>query len=183
MAHINLLPWREELRAAKQQQFITAMVVALISAAVIWFAGENYVGSLIDNQKRRNDYLNQEIAKVDKQIKEIEELEKKRTQLEERIRVITELQQSRPSIVHLFDEIVQTLPDGVSLDSIAQSGPRITFRGVAQSNARVSAYMRNIESSAWIGDPALSVITNLPGAEKQFTLSAKQVVPKQDENK
>jgi type IV pilus assembly protein PilN len=185
MAHINLLPWREELRIARQKQFITALISSVVISAGLWFSAESYVNSMIEGQKARNQYLQSEIVKVDKKLKEIEQLEKTRQRLEERMKVIADLQQSRPQIVHLFDEIVRTLPEGVYLNDILQTGSGIQFKGVAQSNARISAYMRNIEASEWIGKPKLIIIEVKEkdnSNESHFTLSAKQVSPKSANN-
>lgn len=190
MAHINLLPWREELRAARRKQFLVALASSVAISGAVWFGAESYINSMIEGQTQRNAYLDQEIAAVDKKLKEIEELEKTRRRLEERMRVIGELQQSRPQIVHLLDEVVRTLPEGVYLSSIKQNGSGVEFKGVAQSNARVSAYMRNIEASSWVGQPLLGIIEkdqrksaagqDEAAGESRFVLSAKQITPKKE---
>lgn len=191
MAHINLLPWREELRNARRKQFLIALGSAAVISAATWFGVESYIQSMVQGQQQRNAYLEQEIAAVEKKLKEIEELEKTRRRLEDRMKVIAELQQSRPQIVHLLDEVVRTLPEGVYLSSIKQNGSGVEFNGVAQSNARVSAYMRNIEASSWIGQPVLGIIEKdkkaaaqaigtVPASESRFVLTAKQITPKKE---
>jgi type IV pilus assembly protein PilN len=109
-----------------------------------------FIGTQIDAQTERNATLSREITALDAQIKEIEELDRQRDRLIARKEIIEQLQATRSQMVHLFDELVRTLPDGVQLQSIKQSGQTLTLEGVAQSNARVSAYMRNLDASAWL---------------------------------
>ena len=180
MAKINLLPWREELRKEKQKEFLTLLGMAAVFALAVWGAVHFYHVQLIEYHQARNSYLEREIAKLDEKIKEIEQLEKEKERLLARMRAIEQLQGNRPLIVRLFDEIVRTLPDGVSLVSIKQTGQDITINGVAQSNARVSNFMRNLESSEWLKDPDLNVIQATDAAGQRisnFTLRFKQVVP------
>jgi type IV pilus assembly protein PilN len=181
MARINLLPWRETLRKERKREFGFMVIGGIIIAAMLvgywWWYNEG----LIDFQRKRNAYLKSEITKVDKQIKEIKKLERTRQQLIARMNVIQNLQASRPQVVHLFDELVTTMPDGVFLIELTQAGKGITVAGRAQSNARVSAYMRNIEQSPWLAAPKLKIIET---KEKdtdgsQFSLTATQVVPKE----
>jgi len=182
MARINLLPWRDELRKRRKTEFVFMMVGGLILAGLVMLYWHLHNESLIDHQRQRNAFLKREIAAVEKQIKEINRLEKVRNQLIARMRVIEDLQSSRPQIVHLFDEVVNTLPDGVYLDQLTQGGTSITLVGKAQSNARVSAFMRNIEASQWLANPKLAVIENKQkkgdDGLSEFRLTAKQVVPK-----
>lgn len=183
MAHINLLPWRDELRKQRQQEFVTALIGALLVAGAVFFYVHSYVGGIVDGQKERNDYLQSETQLLDKQIAEILDLEKTKDRLIQKMDIIQQLQRSRSQIVHLFDEIVRTLPDGVYLSSVRHDGNELTIRGVAQSNARVSAYMRNIENSAWLTAPRLQIIETASDKGKgntttrvsRFTLVAKQV--------
>ncbi len=185
MARINLLPWREKLRKQRQRDFglmaLAALVVTLLGMGYWhWFNQ-----SLIDNQHARNRFLEREIAKVDKQITEIRELEQTRQRLIARMKVIEDLQISRPQIVHLFDEMVTVTPDGTYLTEASQQGGNLVLLGRAQSNARVSAYMRNVEASPWLGDPRLRVIENKDNDRdvatgSTFKLELKQVVPKQE---
>lgn len=158
MARINLLPWRAELRKQRQKEFniflgLSAAVGVLISLVIVM-----YYNGQIDGQNNRNTYLTQQIAEVDKQLEEIAALDKKKAGLLTRKQVIEELQSSRSQMVHLFDELVRTIPEGVMLTSIKQNGVVLTLEGRAQSNARVSSYMRNLEKSGWMTGPDLSVI-------------------------
>ena len=180
MSKINLLPWREELRKEKQQEFFVLVGVVAVLAVAAWGAVHFYHTQLIDYHKSRNMYLEQEIAKLDQKIKEIEELEREKERLLARMRAIEQLQGNRPLIVRFFDELVRTLPEGVSLLSVTQKGNQITINGVAQSNARVSNFMRNLENSEWLKDPSLDVIQAKDEAGQRisnFTLKFSQVVP------
>ncbi|WP_260292997.1 PilN domain-containing protein [Sedimenticola hydrogenitrophicus] len=175
MAHINLLPWRETLRKKRQKDFGMSVLLALILTGAAAGGVHFYIEDMISHQGARNGYLGQEIAIVDKKIKEIQDLEKQKAQLIARMNVIQSLQGSRPQIVHLFDELVTTIPDGTHLTKLDQKGGAITLNGVAESNARVSAYMRNIDTSAWLGGPSLQVITSTERSKGIFTLTAKQI--------
>ena len=135
---------------------------------------------LIDHQKSRNQFLKKEIALLDAQITEIKELEDQKKRLLDRMAIIETLQRGRPEVVHLFDELARTLPDGVHLNSVKQSGKRITLTGVAESSTRVSAYMRNIDNSDWLADPGLNVVETVQrdrSRKSEFTIFAKQVSP------
>ena len=155
---INLLPWREDLRQEQKKQFIMMAVMTCVLAVAIVGLIHFQMQSKIDYQQSRNRFISQEITKVDEEIKEISELQKVRRSLIERMEVIQDLQGSRPSIVHLFTEIVSTVPNGVYLESLAQTGSNLLVKGEAESNARVSTYMRNLQASAWLKDPNLTVI-------------------------
>jgi type IV pilus assembly protein PilN len=158
MARINLLPWREADRKERQKEFgLMVLGGALLSAFVV-YGVHSIIQAQIEAQNQRNNYLQQEIKGVEKQISEIRDLDKTKQNLLARMNIIQELQSSRPQIVHLFDEVVTTLPDGVYLDEIEQTGNRVAFTGQAQSNARVSSMMRNIDSSEWLENPALDFI-------------------------
>jgi len=158
MARINLLPWREELRKQRQQQFLVATGLAVAATAAVMAGVHFFVEHQLDFQRQRNAYLQSEIKKLDEQIKEIDALDKTRQRLEARMNIIQQLQTSRPEVVHLFDELVRTLPDGVYLNSVKQENNAVTIEGTAQSNARVSTYMWNLEKSDWLSDPNLMVI-------------------------
>lgn len=158
MAHINLLPWREEQRREKQRQFLTVLGLSAVLMGMIILAVHLRIAGMIDHQESRNRFLQSEISKVEKQIKEINRLEEDKRRLLARMEVIQELQRNRPEVVHLFDEIARIIPDGIHLDNLKQSGNKLVLNGVAQSNARVSAFMRNIEGSDWLADPRLEVI-------------------------
>jgi type IV pilus assembly protein PilN len=178
MAHINLLPWREELRKEKQQQFAVVSAGTAVVAALLVLLVHMQVEGLIERQNGRNTFLENEIAELDKKIAKIKDLEKTKTALLARMDIIQQLQHSRPQSVHLMDELVYTLPDGVYLEKIIQKGPSLTVSGIAQSNARVSAYMRNIDSSDWIGNPKLDVIETKDAERRrnsEFVLQAGQV--------
>lgn len=158
MARINLLPWRAERRRLRQREFVVMLAGAAVAAVLLSFLIISYYGAQIDGQNQRNAYLTAEIAKLDVQIKEIDQLDVKMAKLLDRKIAIEKLQADRSQMVHLFDELVKTLPDGVKLASITQSGDELTLDGQAQSNARVSAYMRNLQSSGWMKTPELFVI-------------------------
>ncbi|MDJ0739615.1 MAG: PilN domain-containing protein [Gammaproteobacteria bacterium] len=185
MAHINLLPWREKLRKQRQREFGFMIIGALILTVLGMGYWHLFVQGQIDHQNDRNRFLEGEIAKVDKQIREIRELENTRRKLISRMKVIEDLQISRPQIVHLFDELVTVVPDGAYLDNMVQRGRNLVLNGHAQSNARVSTYMRNIEASPWMAAPQLRIIENTDAAEETtkdstFQLDLVQVVPKGD---
>lgn len=158
MARINLLPWRAERRKLRQKEFMTMLGLAGAAALLLSFLIVMYYNGQIEGQQNRNQYLRDQIVLVDQQIKEIEELDKKKANLLARKQVIEELQASRSQMVHLFDELVRTIPEGVRLNSIKQNGQTLTLDGMAQSNARVSSYMRNLEESGWMANPDLSII-------------------------
>ena len=158
MAKINLLPWRAERRAQRQREFYSMLGLAaaagLALSFLIWF----YYSQQISGQNTRNQFLQGEITKVEAKIKEIEILDKQKDRLLARKKVIEELQANRSQMVHLFDSLVRTIPDGVALAGIKQEGDILTLEGRSQSNARVSTYMRNLESSGWMTNPDLSII-------------------------
>jgi len=135
-------------------------MVGLGVGAAVALLGLGYVTitSAVEHQQNRNQYLSAQIKDLDKQIKEIEELEKVKANLVSRMNVIQQLQESRSATVHFFDEIVNTLPDGIYLNSIKQSGQNVTIEGVAESSGRISAYLKNLDSSPWFKDPKLVVI-------------------------
>jgi type IV pilus assembly protein PilN len=180
MTQINLLPWREELRQEQKKQFALMAVMTCVLAAAIVGLIHFQMQAKIDYQQSRNRFMTSEIAKVDEEIKEISELQKVRRSLIERMEVIQDLQGSRPSIVHLFSEIVSTVPNGVYLESLAQTGSNLVINGEAESNARVSTYMRNLQASAWLKDPNLTVIEiedKTVNRISTFTLTVKQTSP------
>jgi type IV pilus assembly protein PilN len=158
ITQINLLPWREELRQEQKKQFALMSVMTCVLAAAIVGLIHFQMQAKIDYQSSRNRFLTNEIHKVDEEIKEISELKKVRRSLVERMEVIQNLQSSRPSIVHLFTEIVSTVPNGVYLKSLNQTGNNLLVNGQAESNARVSTYMRNLSASEWLKEPNLTVI-------------------------
>jgi type IV pilus assembly protein PilN len=185
MPRINLLPWRESERKRKRQEFILSIGAAVATAALVTLVGRWHMGASIEHQNDRNRLLGDEIAELDKQIKEIDGLENQKRRLLARMEIIETLQRSRPEIVHILDEIVRILPEGVYLTYLKQSGTRFELRGVAQSSTRVSAFMRNIDSSEWLADPALRIVETKSrdgGRGADFTLFANQrsrVTPEQ----
>ena len=162
MARINLLPWRAERRKQRQKEFGLMLGLAALAGFVLWFLVNSYYNAQIEGQQARNAYLDQQIARVDEKIKEIDELDRQRARLLARKEVIEKLQASRSQMVHLFDSLVRTIPDGVMLTSLKQEGERLTLEGRSQSNARVSTYMRNLEGSGWMTRPELSIIEARP---------------------
>jgi type IV pilus assembly protein PilN len=158
MARINLLPWRAERRKQRQREFYGmlgfAAVAGVLLSLLCWF----YYDRQISGQNERNAFLEAEIAKVQEQNKEIERLDRQKDRLLARKKVIEELQGKRSQMVHLFDSLVRTIPDGVVLTALKQEGDILTLEGRTQSNARVSTYMRNLESSGWMTNPELSII-------------------------
>jgi type IV pilus assembly protein PilN len=177
MAHINLLPWREELRQERQQQFIVWLVLGLVFSLAVLFAAVMYANSLIDEQNNRNGFLNTEIAKLNIKISEIQTLEKEKEQLLARMNVIQELQTSRPKVVKVLDALVRSVPEGISLEKVTRTGDTLTFDGIAQSNARVSVFMRNIDVNPEFDNPDLTVIQRTStndDAIRKFTLVTKE---------
>lgn len=158
MARINLLPWREDRRKLRQNEFYAILVAAALAGLLVFGAIWYQHKLWIDGQIDRNAYLKTEIATLDEKIKEIEALEKTRSKLLARKQVIEQLQASRSKMVHLFDDLVRTIPEGVRLVSIKQDGEQLTLQGVAESNARVSTYMRNLETSSWVSNPDLAIV-------------------------
>jgi len=173
MARINLLPWREERRTQRQQEFYALLGAVALGAAGIVLLVTLFLGSQISLQTDRINTLNAEIKILDDRILKIEELDRTRSRLLQRKAIIEELQASRSQMVHLFDELVRTIPEGVRLESIKQAGATLTLEGDAQSNARVSAYMRSLDASPWMKDPDLQIVKaddDNPQARYSFTL-------------
>tara|TARA_R110001606_G_scaffold346892_3_gene495917 strand:- start:23061 stop:23624 length:564 start_codon:yes stop_codon:yes gene_type:complete len=158
MPRINLLPWREERRQERKQQFLTIVVFSFVVAIAIFYAVLLYADSLIDEQNQRNAFLKKEIALMDSKISEISTLEAERTRLLARMNVIQELQTSRPKVVKVLDALVRTLPDGIHLEKLTRQGDSWTLDGVAQSNARVSVFMRQLDSNPELTESTLSVV-------------------------
>lgn len=155
MIRINLLPHRAEKRRARQIQFIAFSVISVILGAIIVGFVHVAIMAQIDNQERRNAYLNKEIVILDKQIDEIKKLREQTKSLLARKTVVENLQSTRADVVHLLDQMLRILPDGVYLRSLKQTGNKISVVGYAQSNARVSTFMRSIEDSPWLEKPTL----------------------------
>ena len=177
MPSINLLPWREAERKRRQRDFGVAVGGAVVGAIALVMLTVLFYNQMIGNQRARNDRLTAEIVELEKSIAEIDGLERQKERLLARMEIIEQLQKSRPEIVHLFDEIVRQLPEGVYLTGLKQTGARVEIRGVAQSSTRVSALMRQIDSSEWLDDPEVErVETTQSGASRQseFVVYLKQ---------
>ena len=176
MPRINLLPWREAERKRKRQEFILSLVAAAATAGLAMLLGYWHMTAAIQHQEERNDLLTREIAELDKQIEEINGLDAQKQRLLARMEIIETLQRSRPEIVHVFDEIVRVLPEGVYLTYLKQTGSKFELRGIAQSSTRVSTFMRNIEASEWLAEPALQIVEtrSATGTGAEFTMFASQ---------
>jgi len=178
MPSINLLPWREAERKKRQRDFGVATGGAVVAGIAVVVAAIFAYSQMISSQQERNKRLTDEIVELEKSIAEIDGLERQKERLLARMEIIEELQKSRPEIVHLFDELVRQLPEGVYLTGMKQTGSRVEIRGVAQSSTRVSALMRQIDSSEWLSDPEVErVETTQSGASRQseFVVYLKQV--------
>jgi type IV pilus assembly protein PilN len=178
MPIINLLPWRAELRQRRKKEFLVALAGSLIVAVGVVYLSKLTVQGWTSNQQARNEVLKSEIKSLDEQIAQISGLESQRDRLVARMQVITQLQRSRPEVVHLFDELVSAMPEGVYLTEVQQQGTRIQVKGNAQSSTRVSALMRNIDDSEWLKGPGLEGVDFVTaGTERnaQFRVFAEQV--------
>ena len=149
MIRINLLPHREIARAARRRQFNTLLGLAVAAGVVIVLLGHSLIAARQSSQEARNTFLTQEIAKLDVQIGEIKKIREQTQALLERKQVVETLQSNRTEVVHLFDQMIRLLPDGLYLKSFKQEGNVVTISGYTQSSARVSTLMRNLEESPW----------------------------------
>jgi len=175
MPRINLLPWREQERKVRRREFGVAALGAVIAAGVFVLGGKLLYSSWTEAQNQKNALLKKEIVKLDAQIADIQDLENRKQRLVARMEIIERLQRKRPEIVHLFDEMVKTVPEGVYLTAIKQTGNKLEIRGVAQSSTRVSTFMRNIDSSVWMDNPVLMVVESAkdsPTGGSNFTLTS-----------
>lgn len=180
MVKINLLPWREERRQQMTNEFYVMFGVGVAVALLLAFLGYYYFDQNIKFQNQRNQFLTNEIAQLDRKIKEIEDLETKKASLIQRQQVIEELQANRTQMVHLFDELVKTIPNGVFLEKINQNGTRLTMEGYAQSYARISDYMDQLKASNWftkVDVRLIQVDDSLASHEQKFKLSANLTNP------
>jgi type IV pilus assembly protein PilN len=182
MAHINLLPWREERRQERQKQFLIGLGASLLLAGLLVYAWIFYVDTLINEQQERNTFLQSEIKKLDVKIKQISKLEEEREKLLARIQVIQDLQESRPKVVKVLDSIARTVPEGVFLTRVSRTGTNLSIEGAAQSNARVSVFMRELDSNVEFGESNLSVIqrSQAEGLTRKFALSVPEIKPKKE---
>ena len=186
MATINLRPWREERRERLKKEFIQITGLFAAAAVAIWFGWNLAVNSWVSHQQERNRLLQTEIESLDKKAKEIRELKAKKVDLVDRMKVIQGLQGTRPIIVHLFDELAKTIPDGVYYKSVDRQGNKISVVGAAESNQRVSTLMRNIDESAWFANPNLTKVqanTTLGEQGNDFYVTFDISTPDSDEAK
>jgi type IV pilus assembly protein PilN len=180
MAKINLRPWREELRAEKQQQFVVMILGAAIIAAGLAFLWKSDMDSRIAYQESRNSYIQTATKQLDKQIKEIEDLKRKRDELLARMEVIQDLQGKRPVIVRVFDELVRTLPDSLYYTELNKRNDQLSIVGMSESNSRISSLMRRFEDSEWFTTPNLSNVASADSRRagySQFNLTVEQKTP------
>jgi type IV pilus assembly protein PilN len=164
MARINLLPWRAERRKQREREFYMMLAATAASAVLVVFCASYWMGMRIDNQNERNVYLDQQIKLLDKDIETIKNLEKVRSQLLARKEIIEDLQSNRSQMVHLFDQLSRTIPEGTRLTSLKQSGDSLTLEGVAESSTRVATYMRSLENSPYLGKADLAKIESKEGS-------------------
>ena len=182
MPSINLRPWREELRAERQKQFISTLIGVVIVAAGLVFLWQDFVGSEIEYQNSRNAYIKTSLADLDKKIKEIKGLETEQQKLIDRMKVIQDLQGTRPIIVRVMDELVRSLPDNLYYTSLERNNDELSIMGLAESNNRISGLMRNFENSEWFASPNLKDVSAVSEADgdvslNSFDLTVKQVTP------
>ena len=162
MATINLLPWRDELREEQRKEFYYAIAAFAFVGIAVVLGWKFMLDGQVENQQARNAYLKTHIADLDRKVKEIEDLKRQKSELIDRMDVIQSLQGDRPEIVHIFDEVVRALPDGVYFDEILREGSVMTFKGAAESNNRVSSLMRQLNASEWMTGPNLKKVDANP---------------------
>jgi len=176
MAKINLLPWRAERRKQREREFYMMLGAAVVAAVLVVLVWVWWMGARIDNQDARNAYLKDQIHQLETKLEKIKDLEKTKSKLLARKQIIEQLQASRTQMVHLFDELVKTIPDGVRLRSLKQAGDTLTLEGVAQSNASVANYMRSLDASQYLTHSDLKK-TEAKGTDKrnrfEFALDVK----------
>ena len=180
MPRINLLPWREEERKKRQQDFMIALAGSVIVGIAVVGLTLLAFNQMIDGQQARNQRLETEIAELEKSITEIDNLERQKERLLARMEIIEQLQRSRPEIVHLFDEMSRQLPEGVYLNGMRQTGALVELKGVAQSSTRVSALMRQTDASEWLTDPSVTKVETTdagPARQAEFVVNLKQASP------
>ncbi len=166
MARINLLPWRENLRQQRQKNFLIALGAAAIAAVLLVMLGNHIMNQMISGQENRNQFLRGEIRKLERDIQRIEELEQVRDNLIARKNVIERLQRNRSMMVHLFNQMAQTVPEGMTLSTVRQSGEQLTIVGNSESETRVSDYMRNIEQAKWLHSPRLRIVERVRSEDR-----------------
>lgn len=171
MANINLLPWRETLRQKKQKKYIVTLFMTVVFACLILLAMYFVYGVRIAVQDGRNAYLNKEMLVVNAEMKEIKKLKEKKASMIERINLVRSLQNTRPIVVHLFDEIARSIPDDLYLTAMALKGSLLTIEGRAKNNRLIAALIRQLDNSDWFSNPNLSKIETLKSGESQFEIS------------
>ncbi len=186
MAKINLLPWRENLRQQRQKNFLASLAVAALVAIGVVLVANMGMNNQISGQENRNNFLRGEIRKLDTAIARIERLERTRDDLVTRKNVIERLQTNRSMMVHLFNQLAQTLPEGITLNTVRQAGQQLTIGGTSESESRVSEYMRNIERAEWLHSPTLRIVVrsesaDRPGQPHRFELTARVAAPGQED--
>src|SRR5271169_3024675 len=178
MPRINLLPWREQERKVRRREFMVAAGGAVIAAIIFTGGGKLLYTSWTDSQNEKNALLKKEIVKLDAAIADIQDLENRKQRLVARMEIIEKLQRKRPEIVHLFDELVKTVPEGIYLTQMKETGKKLEIKGIAQSSTRVSTFMRNIDASSWMDNPQLQVVESSkdsPTGGSSFTLTSEVV--------
>lgn len=183
MANINLLPWREELRAERQRNFLSSLGLSVVMAVLVLVLADRFIDMNLDAQDARNRFLAENIALVDAKVSEIRDLRSQRQLLLERMRVIQELQGNRPIIVRVLDELVRTVPDGVYYYNLTASDETLSIEGIAESNNRVSSLMRRLDRSDWLEDASLDGVEaadDLGQSAMEFSLSVQIEAPNVD---
>lgn len=181
MARINLLPWRQELRKERQNQFLMVIGLVVAGALFLLYMVNGYFTDSIDDQNQRNSFIAAESQVLDTKIKEIKELRETRKMLIERMELIQALQGNRPIIVRVFDEMARAAPDGLYFTDVLIRGTQVNVKGVAQSNSRVSALMRNFDQSDWFSNPALVRVNSKSDKEKEFEVTLVRDKPQAEE--
>lgn len=171
MAHINLLPWRERLREERRREFLTIMVGFVIIAGGLVFLLDRYFNGEITMQQARNVFVRAEITLLDAQVAEINQLRQQKEDIRARMNVITDLQGTRPVIVRIFDEMVRTLPDGIYYEQVQRTEDVIAVEGIAESYARITELMRNLDDSEWFEATDLSEFSVVESAETSMSAS------------
>ncbi len=181
MARINLLPWREQLREKRKQQFIVTLVGMLLLGAALVYLADQVFNSLIEQQNSRNAYIQTHIRTLDERIKEINDLKRKRQELIDRTRIIQDLQGNRPTVSRVFDQMVRTLPEGVYFTAMKMTGKHISVEGAAETNNLISSLMRRQDASDWLTGPNLAEVKAMEGSvddqASRFKLTVQQTQP------
>lgn len=181
MPNINLRPWREELRAQEQQEFLMITGLSALAGVMIFFALKGVMDGRLENQTARNDYLKSEISKLDIKIKEVSDLKRQRQELVERMELIQNLQGNRPVIVRVFDGITRSVPDDLYLDEIKKTGNAMSIKGYSEANSQIAELMRNFDTAEWFTKPVLidvSASKDPANPYSEFSMTVQEVTPK-----